>query len=118
MSTFLWIVTACVAGLGTLLTLVAALGVLRLPDLMMRMHASTKSATLGVVLVLAGVALRFRDPEVAVRSVLIILFLFATAPVAAQVIARAAYRAGVPLADETVLDEMREYRGAETDPER
>jgi multicomponent Na+:H+ antiporter subunit G len=94
------------AVLGVALMVIAGLGIVRMPDLPTRMHASSKAGTLGAALILVAVALGFADGAVAVRAILIIGFLFLTAPVASHVIARAAYRTGVPLSDETVIDEM------------
>jgi multicomponent Na+:H+ antiporter subunit G len=102
------------AVLGTTLMLVAGIGLLRMPDLLTRMHASSKAGTLGATLVLAGVAVRSGRLSVVLTVVLIVLFLFLTAPVAAHMIARAAYRSGVRLSPETVLDELAEQgSGAE-----
>jgi multicomponent Na+:H+ antiporter subunit G len=71
------------------------------------MHAASKAGTLGAALVLAAVAVRFGDGAIAVRAALVVLFLLLTAPVASHLIARAGYRSGVPLSDETVVDELR-----------
>jgi len=106
------------ATLGALLMVVAGLGLVRMPDLPTRMHASSKAGTLGAALVLAAVAVRLGEGGVAVRAVLVVLFLFLTAPVASHLIARAAYRAGVPLSDETVVDELAEAIGAPADRDR
>jgi multicomponent Na+:H+ antiporter subunit G len=76
---------------------VAGLGVLRLPDVLIRMHASTKAGTLGAGLVLVAVALYFADTATTTRAVVAILFLLITAPVAAHTIGRAAFRSGVAL---------------------
>ncbi|UPS12673.1 monovalent cation/H(+) antiporter subunit G [Vibrio alginolyticus] len=75
--------------LGTLLTLVASLGVLRLPDLYTRMHAATKAGTVGVSCLLLAVA--FSLPEVTVISRVIgtMLFIVLTAPVASHLLGRA-----------------------------
>ena len=89
---FLELLIAALVGLGTFFVLVAALGLVRLKDLLMRMHASSKASTLGVICILAAVALWFGDAGVTARVVLICAFLLATAPVAAHTIARAAYR--------------------------
>ena len=95
-----------VAAVGIALMVVAGLGLLRMPDLPTRMHASSKAGTLGAALVLLAVALHFGEAAITVRALLICAFLLLTAPVASHVIARAAYRAGVPLAPETVIDEL------------
>jgi multicomponent Na+:H+ antiporter subunit G len=102
------IVAIVIAALGTGLFLVAGLGLVRMPDLLNRMHASSKAGTLGAVLVLAAVAINLADTAITMRVALIIFFLFITAPVAAHMIARAAYRSGTPLSDETVIDEYQE----------
>ena len=74
----------------------------------MRMHASSKAGTLGASLILIAVAITSPGTGVVMRVVLIILFLFLTAPLSAHLIARAGYRSGVPLSEETVIDEYRE----------
>jgi multicomponent Na+:H+ antiporter subunit G len=93
--------------LGALLILVAAIGILRMPDLLARMHASSKAGTLGTILVLVGVAMMQGDAGVVVRAILVIVFLFLTAPVAAHAIARAAHRSGGATSEELVIDELR-----------
>ena len=82
--------------LAGLFALVAGLGVLRMPDLMLRMHASTKAGTLACGLTMLAAALVFADLAVAVRAAGVVVFLLLTAPVAAHMIGRAALRTGVP----------------------
>lgn len=94
------------AGSGCLFMLLAGVGLLRMPDFLTRMHASSKAATLGAALVVAAVAIALWDGAVALRALLVSLFLLITAPVAAHAIARAGYISGVPLAEETVVDEL------------
>lgn len=91
---------------GGLFSLAAAVGVLRLPDVLIRMHASTKAGTLGCGLILVAVALHFGEGAIVARSIAAIVFLILTAPVAAHLIGRAAYRTGVPLWHGTVMDEL------------
>lgn len=93
--------------LGALLMFIAALGVARMPDLFTRMHSSTKSATLGVGLIMLGAAFHFGVIGMTMRAVAIIVFLFLTAPVAAHMLGRAAYFAGVPLWEGTLSDALR-----------
>ena len=112
------VVVSTLATLGVLLMLVAGLGIVRMPDLPTRMHASSKAGTLGAALILIGVAVDSGDGAVAVRAALIVGFLFLTAPVASHVIARAAYKTGVPLSDETVVDELARDRNAAIDSDR
>ena len=90
---------------GSLFALLAAAGVLRMPDVFTRMQASTKASTLGLGCLLVGAALQLGDLASVVRLVSIGAFLLLTTPVSAHVIARASYRAGVRLWSGTVLDE-------------
>jgi len=92
---------------GSAFALLAAVGVLRMPDVFTRMQASTKASTLGVGCLVIGAALLLGDAASAIRLLSIGGFLLLTTPVSAHVIARGSYRAGVPLWDGTVLDERR-----------
>jgi multicomponent Na+:H+ antiporter subunit G len=96
---------------GVLLALVAAVGLVRLPDVLSRMHAATKPATLGLLLITVGAALRMQDPGDAVKLLLVAAFQFLTAPVAAHIIGRAAYRSGAGGLDELVVDDLRDVSG-------
>ncbi len=90
--------------------LVAAVGVLRLPDLMMKMHASTKAGTLGAGLILVSVGVAFDEISVLTRVIATIIFLLLTAPVAAHLIGRAAYYVGLDLWEGTITDELKNNR--------
>jgi multicomponent Na+:H+ antiporter subunit G len=83
--------------LGACLTLVAALGLFRLPDLYTRMHASSKAGTAGSGLLLLGVAIQSGEAEVWIKCLFAIAFFFLTAPVAAHLLAKAAVRSGQSL---------------------
>ena len=98
---------------GAALMLLAAIGMVRLPDLPTRMHATTKSGALGTSLIMIAVALTFMKPEITARAVAIISFIILTSPVAAHVIGRAGYFVGVPLWEGTVKDDLK----ANYDPE-
>jgi multicomponent Na+:H+ antiporter subunit G len=89
-----WIVTAFLLIGGGLLFL-AAVGVLRMPDLYTRMQAATKAGTLGMGLLLAAAGVAFAEVGVAITVSLTIAFFLLTVPVAAHMIGRAAYRAGL-----------------------
>ena len=93
---------------GVSLTLVAGIGLVRLPDVFSRMHAATKPATLGLLLICVGAALRMEHAEDAVKLLLVAAFQFLTAPVAAHVIGRAAYWSGAGALDDLVVDDLRE----------
>ena len=91
---------------GALLMLLGALGVLRLPDLYMRVSASTKASTLGVGFTLLSLAIHFNELGITSRALATIGFIIITAPVAAHLISRAAYLVGVPLWKGTIVDEL------------
>jgi multicomponent Na+:H+ antiporter subunit G len=99
------ILTAFMWTAGSAFALLAALGVLRMPDVFTRMQASTKASTLGLGCLLVGAALQLGDFGSFIRVVSIGAFILLTTPVAAHVIARASYLADVPLWEGTVLDE-------------
>lgn len=99
------IITALLLVSGAFFSFVAGMGIVRLPDILMRMHASTKAGTLGTGLILLGLAVNFAEMAVTSRSIAAIVFLLITAPVAAHMIGRAAYRSGIHLTDRTVVDE-------------
>jgi multicomponent Na+:H+ antiporter subunit G len=105
-------VTAIATGIlwlaGSAFALLAALGLLRMPDVFTRMQASTKASTLGLACLLIGAALELGDFASFIRVASIGAFVFLTTPVSAHVIARASYVAGVPLWEGTVLDERRD----------
>jgi len=99
---------------GALFTFIAALGVLRMPDLFMRMHANTKSATLGVGFIMLGVAIYFGEITVTTRALAVVLFLLITAPISSHLLARAAYFSGIPLWKETLSDDLRGHYDMKT----
>lgn len=103
------IISTLLITIGTFFMLIAGLGLVRMPDLFLRMSASTKAATLGVGCTLMGVALYFGDFATFIRAGAIIIFLLLTAPVAAHLVGRAAYQDGVPLWEGTQFDDLRRH---------
>lgn len=93
---------------GATFALLAAVGVLRMPDLFTRIQASAKASTIGLALLLVGTAIELADPASVARAASIAAFVMLTAPVSAHVIARAAYLTDVPLWSGTRVDELRE----------
>ena len=93
---------------GVALSVVAGVGLVRFPDVFSRMHAATKPATLGLLLIAIGAALQQEEGSNATKLLLVAAFQFLTAPVAAHMIGRAAYRAGAGALDELVVDELRD----------
>ncbi len=113
------IITALFLILGSLFCLVAALGMLRLPDTVIRMHAATKAGTLGTGLILVGEAFFYGELSITLRALATITFLLLTAPVAAHLIGRAAYYSNIKLWEKTWIDELAQrYAGsARSDPD-
>ena len=101
------VVSAVLLLTGTALAVLAGLGLVRFPDVFSRMHAATKPATLGLLCVTLGAALRMDDGADAVKLLLVAAFQFLTAPVAAHMIGRAAYRSGTGALDDLVVDELK-----------
>jgi multicomponent Na+:H+ antiporter subunit G len=93
---------------GTALSLLGAIGILRLPDLLSRMHALTKPQTLGLLLVVSGLTLRLRDLTAVGLLLMVLLFQFATTPVASHMLSRAAFRAGLIRRDLLLVDDLSE----------
>lgn len=82
---------------GGLFTLVGAVGLVRFGDFYMRLHAPTKATTLGVGgVLLATLGLEWSEGRVGAHLLLITLFLFVTAPVSANLLAKAALHLRVP----------------------
>ncbi len=100
-----WLVGILIV-VGTLLMLIASIGLLRMPDVYTRMHAATKAVSLGAGLILVGVALHFANLMVTTKVITTTIFIFLTAPVAAHLLARAAYFRNVPRWEKTVVDEL------------
>ena len=88
-------VGALVIVAGGVFGLLAAIGVLRLPDLYTRMHAASKAGLVGSGLTFVGIAIVSGDSAIILRAVLGILFLALTTPVSAHLLARAALKAGL-----------------------
>lgn len=94
---------------GLFFNLSAVVGILRLPDLYCRLHASSKNTTLGSLLILFGLALRiFQDGQApaAIKILLIAVFLLMVNPIGSHALARASYKYGIPLWNGSVVDQM------------
>jgi multicomponent Na+:H+ antiporter subunit G len=101
----IWLVTIFMV-LGVVFTLLAGIGILRMPDFYMRVSISTKAVTLGVGLILVAAAISFNDIAVTARVIAIIIFILITAPVGAHMIGRASYFTGVRLWKNSVCDDL------------
>ncbi len=91
---------------GAALTLVAAIGMLRLPDLLSRMHAGTKPQVLGLLMALLGLGLQLRQPQVVGILLIVALFQLITSPIASHMVGRASYRGGHMRSDLLIVDEI------------
>jgi multicomponent Na+:H+ antiporter subunit G len=100
------IVATAAVILGTAFGLLSAVGILRMPDVYTRLQVASKASSLGIALLMVGVAAHFDDLSITIRALLVVVFLFLTAPVAAHLIGRAAYLAGAPLAPGSRPDEL------------
>jgi multicomponent Na+:H+ antiporter subunit G len=81
--------------LGTFFGAVAAIGIVRMPDIYTRAHAASKSDTLGAVLTIAAVAFALESGLSTVKAVFLVISMFLTNPTAAHAIARAAEDQGI-----------------------
>lgn len=101
---------------GCLFALIASIGVVRLPDLLSRMHAATKPQVIGLMMVVTGLALRLRDPSVLAILLFVVWLQMVTSVVSSHMVARASFRAGHVRDDLLVVDELSEDRQDWQDP--
>jgi len=92
---------------GAFFIFVAGLGILRMPDIFLRMSATTKAGTIGLGALLAGLAVFYHTIGIDARALATIGFVILTAPVGAHRIGRIAYLVGLPLWEKTVKDELK-----------
>lgn len=95
----------CLA-LGAAFCLAAALGLVRFPDPLTRMHAATKPSVFGLLLLLGGVALSLRDAKVFTLLTIAVLMQVMTAPVSGHLVSRTAHRTGQWDAEHATVDEL------------
>ncbi len=101
---------------GAALALCASIGLVRLPDLFSRMHAATKPQTLGLLLILAGAAIRLESVAATAMILVAAALQLLTSPVASHMVGRAAYRARFIPADRLVVDELSDDLAADEGP--
>lgn len=106
LETVLDVVAAACLLVGSLLALIAAIGVTRFPDLLTRLHSATKPQVLGLLLVVLGLALRLRDPASTGILLLVALGQLLTSPIATHLLGRASFRAQEVRTDLLVVDEL------------
>ena len=95
--------------IGSIMSVISAIGIIRFPDVYTRAHAATKTAALAALRTLVGTLIYFvfHDSFFSVRLLLAIVFLFITAPVSGHLILRSAYRSKVKMTETTVEDELK-----------
>jgi monovalent cation/proton antiporter MnhG/PhaG subunit len=106
MSALLDILAGAMILTGASIVGLAGIGLMRLPDPFMRMHAATKAGVVGSGLVLVGVALSFGSVGAFLTGALGLLFLLGTSPIASHALGRAAYTSGAPVAPATIADAL------------
>lgn len=110
MSATEWLI-AVLAVIGGLFSLVAAIGLVRLPDVYSRLHATGKSSVTAVIFLMGASFIYFAYSHgwAVWKLLLVIIFVVLTTPVAALMIARSAYRTRVPLDKRTHHDDLKPY---------
>jgi multicomponent Na+:H+ antiporter subunit G len=100
------VLVATLTILGAFFFVIAAVGVVRFPDLLTRMHAATKAGAFGGGLLLLACAVQYAEFWVVVKAAAVLIFFYLTAPIAGHLLGRAGYRSGSPLAAQTHRDDM------------
>ncbi len=100
------IVIMILSAIGAIFILLASIGLVRMPDIYLRISVTTKAATLGVGLILVSAGIFFNEASLISRVIAIICFLLLTAPVAAHMIGRTAYYTGTKLWNKSIIDEL------------
>ena len=103
MTTFLQFLALIAVIIGTAFSLIGVIGLIRLPDVYTRLHATGKVGVYGAVLLLVAAALW--TPLGWGKALLLIVLLMVSGPVSAHAISSAAYRIGRPM-KESVRDDL------------
>jgi multicomponent Na+:H+ antiporter subunit G len=90
------LLTAALVVVGTFFLVVGTVGLLRLPDVYNRLHATSKATTLGAASIFLAGYVQFGPDAMGLPSLVAIVFLFLTAPTGAHMISRSAQKMGVP----------------------
>ncbi len=102
------VLAALFLALGAFLSLAAGVGLLRFPDALSRLHAATKPQILGLIFVLAAIALSSRSWSTLLVLAPILVFQMLTSPISAHMVARAGYRTGNFRSDLIHVDDLDE----------
>ena len=101
------IIGSLVILVGALFLLLAAIGIVRMPDSYNRIQAGTKATTLGLILVLTGIAIY--HPGWTWKLIVLIYFVLLSNPTSSHALARAAHRRGICITDATVIDQLESF---------
>lgn len=82
---------------GSLLMLIASIGLLRLPDVLCRSHAVAKALTLGIFLMLSALWMNLEGEEASLKIILAIFFQLVTIPLASHLVGLLAFKKNLPL---------------------
>jgi multicomponent Na+:H+ antiporter subunit G len=97
--------TVCLL-LGALLSVAAGIGLIRFPDAIVRMHATTKPQILGLTFILLAIAIEARSWSTLFALSPVLIFQMLTAPISAHMVGRAGYRTGAFRAERLLVDEL------------
>lgn len=107
------IITGVIMLIGAAFAVIAAIGLLRLPDIYTRTHAASKAGTLGSGLMLLALAVFSQELDVVTRAIAAIVFFLLTAPISSHLLARSAYLVGYRPEPSTRCDDMADYQNDE-----
>lgn len=108
-------VGAVIVLIGACFTLISAIGLHRFDDMFARMHAAGKASTLGLDLILLGVAFRFADGGTSAKLFIVGVVSLIAVPAGVHLIGRAAHRSGTEVGRSTVIDDLAAARRAQHD---
>ena len=95
-----------IIAVGVIFDLLGCIGLVRFPDVYNRIQAGTKCVTLGVCLILIGTIFIAETNPTRLKAMLCMIFILVTSPTAAHALARAARVSGIPLWDQSVVDQF------------
>lgn len=95
--------------LGSFFTLISAIGIIRLPDVYMRMHAITKASSLATIFFLLALMIAHPTGRIVFGSILLLLFILLTAPISSHFLARVAHLMRIEMASGKKKDDLKSY---------
>ena len=103
---------------GVFFHFVASLGILRMPDLYMRISGMSMAGTLGTSCFMIAAAVHFANSAIVCRTFVVIFFIFITSPISGHILGRAAYLSGLPLWHKSVVDQCKPVLQREADEKK